>query len=415
MKLIFAMILSVLPLVAVAEVYTIIANPGEDASTCVRLNWHADLDDADAVKCVYTDVADTDWSEADIIVPTIEFCSEFDSVYSRTSDSKDIFERARFMRYTAEICGLQPDKKYAYRIGDGEIRHFKTAPNDGKWTAAIISDFHAYTPLPKRVVAAMAILDMLELCNKGEYDMVLHVGDITAWGGSYSFWKDLYDKPKFKNYMWAGVIGNHDHMSREYRRNTNQYFRLVNNNPENGYNDEIGVCYYFTYDNTLFVMLNNESMRKKEGLDAAQQWVRRVIKENPTKYVVVMEHYQWFDGVNGESSQYLRWKDLFDECGVDIAISGNNHIYARTNALYQGQETDGSIGTVYVQTTSSDDGRGRDFEEFTANGDIIKCRWAEGPHTVSAMLMDVDNEQMVFKLYDRMGKIIDSFSVKAKK
>ncbi len=37
-------------------------------------------------------------------------------------------------------------------------------------------------------------------------------------------------------------------------------------------------------------MLNSEMMRKDEGLAAAQQWVRRVIQENPARYVVVMEH-----------------------------------------------------------------------------------------------------------------------------
>ena len=43
-------------------------------------------------------------------------------------------------------------------------------------------------------------------------------------------------------------------------------------------------------------MLNSESMRSAEGLAAAQAWVRDVIKSNPAKYVVVMEHYQWFFG-----------------------------------------------------------------------------------------------------------------------
>lgn len=84
-------------------------------------------------------------------------------------------------------------------------------------------------------------------------------------------------------------------------------------------------------------MLNSEMMRKDEGLAAAQQWVRRVIQENPARYVVVMEHYQWFFATTGRTSQYERWHDLFDECGVDLAIAGNNHIYARTNALYEGK------------------------------------------------------------------------------
>lgn len=57
-------------------------------------------------------------------------------------------------------------------------------------------------------------------------------------------------------------------------------------------------------------MLNSEMMRKDEGLAAAQQWVRRVIQENPARYVVVMEHYQWFFATTGRTSQYERWHDL---------------------------------------------------------------------------------------------------------
>lgn len=57
-------------------------------------------------------------------------------------------------------------------------------------------------------------------------------------------------------------------------------------------------------------MLNSEMMRKDKGLAAAQQWVRRVLQENPARYVVVMEHYQWFFATTGRTSQYERWHDL---------------------------------------------------------------------------------------------------------
>lgn len=47
------------------------------------------------------------------------------------------------------------------------------------------------------------MIDTLEVCNGGDFDLMLHVGDVCAWGGSYSFWKDLYDQPQFKKYLWA--------------------------------------------------------------------------------------------------------------------------------------------------------------------------------------------------------------------
>jgi hypothetical protein len=277
----------------------------------------------------------------------------------------------------------------------------------------IISDMHVYAPLPNRQNVAMQMIQQLEKQNKKPLDMMLDVGDISAWGGSYSFWPTLYADSTFRKYVWAGVNGNHDNMTR-LNAQSNKFFRNVNNNPINGYAGEIGVSYYFIYGNALFVVLNTEAMKSDEELAKAQDWTREVIKSNPAKYVIVLEHYQWFMGNDGKSSQYSRWKELFDEYGVDLAISGNNHIYVRTNAIYADQETDGSKGTVYIQTPSSDNERGRPLEEQLYNKDLIKFRWSEGSKTIGALIMKADKKRLTLTLYDRNGSAIDQVLVKSK-
>ncbi len=397
------------------ESYTIIANPGEDASKNIRLNWHTN-DSTGNSYCYYTPVSDVKWKKTLRAKANQETCTVFDSVFSRTADGKDTYESARFLRNTVELKGLKPDTKYKYRIDNyPQVRYFRTAPKSTEWTAAVISDWHAYTPLPKRTAAAIAMLDTLERCNGGEFDLMLHAGDITAWGGSYSFWKDLYANRHFKNYLWAGVNGNHDNMSRGYALTTNEFFRNVNNNPLNGYDGEMGVCYHFTYGDALFIMLNNENMRKDEGLKAAQKWVREVIKGNKAKYIIVMEHYQWFFGATGASAQYDRWKELFDECGVDLAIAANSHVYTRSDALFQGKPTDGSKGTVYINTPSSDNERGVELKEWTDNRDIIQYRWSEGSNTIGAIILRAEGERLTLTLYDRNGNSLDTAIVKAKR
>ncbi|MBR5332354.1 MAG: metallophosphoesterase family protein [Muribaculaceae bacterium] len=393
--------------------YTIITNPGEDAATTIRLNWHTNEHSGES-RCFYTTIDDIDWSNAKSQKSHQELCTIFDSIYSKTADGKDFYESARFMRNTIEIDSLTPNVKYKYHIdGDSTIHYFKTAPTDNNWTAAIISDFHAYTPLPKRATSAMQMLSTLEQQN-GEFDLILHVGDITAWGGSYSFWRDLYSNEPFRKYAWAGVNGNHDNMSRGYTLQSNKFFRNVNNNPLNGYQDELGVCYHFTYGNTLFIMLNNESMKTDEGLQNAQQWVRKVIAKNPARFTIIMEHYQWFYGESGKASQYDRWKNLFDKCGVDLAIAANNHIYARTNAIFNGEETDGSKGTVYIQTPSADNERGQALQEWSGNHPLIKYIWNEGANTVGALLLTATDENLTITLHDRDGNTIDTTLVTRK-
>lgn len=413
----FLVIIATLLTVNANDAYTVIANPGEDASRQIRINWHSDNGKS---HCFYTISTDTAWTKAKRAKAKRELCTAYDSMYSKTPTGENIYENAKFIRNTVELKKLKPGTKYMYRIGntasEGDIHYFRTAPTEGQWTAAIISDFHAYTPIPARVESAMAMLGTLQQQNKKEFDIILHAGDIIAWGGSYSFWKDLYKESFFKNYLWAGVNGNHDNMDRTNKRNTNNFFKYANNNPHNGYKGEKGVCYHFTYGNALFIMLNNESMRSDEGLAAAQEWVRKVIKsEKKATFVIVMEHYQWFFGTSGKTSEYKRWKDLFDECGVDLAIGANNHIYARTNALLDGKETNGETGTVYLQTPSADNERGQEADEWTDNKDIIKFRWTEGEKTVGALLMKADNDSLTLTLHDRHGKTIDTVTVKAKK
>lgn len=408
------------PTTAQTAAYTVIANPGENASSEIRLNWHTDLGSGDSY-ITYTKATDKNWRKAVTAQADQTICTVFDSIYSKRPNNDDFYEDAQFIRNTIALQGLKAGTEYKYKLSsektpshcDSEIRYFKTAPKSDQWTMGIISDIHVYAPLPNRQKAAMQMMQQLEKQNKKSFDMMLHVGDLSAWGGSYSFWPTLYADSTFSNYVWAGVNGNHDDMTRQHKQ-SNEFFRNVNNNPLNGYSGEIGVCYHFTYGKTLFVMLNNEAMKSDEGLAKAQNWTKKVIKNNPAKYVVVVSHYQWFMGNDGRSSQYSRWRELFDEYGVDLAISGNNHIYVRTNTVYANKEADGSKGTVYIQTPSSDNARGRSMDDLLHNKDLIKTRWTEGSKTVGALIMKASKKHLTLTLYDRNGISIDQVKVKSK-
>ena len=207
---------------------TVIVNPAETASTAARINWHTAEGSAPDT-CFYTLRSDSLWLNAKAAVAERELVTAYDSLLSKRADGEDFVERVRFVRNTAELQGLAPATDYMYRFSGSSAPagYFRTAPERGAWTAAVISDFHSYAPLPGRTDAAMAMLDTLESVNGRDFDFVLHVGDICAWGGSYSFWRDLYARPQFSKYMWAGVNGNHDNMDRKSTRLSNDYFRYA--------------------------------------------------------------------------------------------------------------------------------------------------------------------------------------------
>ena len=406
------------------QVHSISTCPGEDCSNEMIISWGADTSVQSWL--LWSKASDKGWRRAKRENPIWYRTEIYNGKSSKRANNENFFEEVIFNKCRVKLSGLEPNTTYKYMIvsspagrvtnaGDASTGAytFKTA-GAKEWSACIISDFHNYSPIPGRLEAADKMIGKIKEYDPS-MDWVLHLGDICAWGGSYSFWKNLYGMQWFRDYMWAGVNGNHDNMSRKYEL-TNEYFRNSAAYPLNGYPGEMGVCYWFKYGEALFIMLNNESMRTQEGLEDAQAWFKSVIKSNPSKYIIVCEHYQWFFGTDGADSQIARWSQLFDKYGVDLALAGNNHIYVRTNALYNKEETDGSRGTVYIQTPSSDNERGQAMKpELTHNKEIIKCRWTEGPKTVGAMSIKVFPTHIELALLDRNGTVIDTATVKAKR
>ena len=408
------------------QIHSISTCPGEDCSNEMIISWGADTSVQSWL--LWSKASDKGWKRAKRENPIWYRTEIYNGKSSKRANNENFFEDVIFNKCRVKLSGLEPNTTYKYMIvsspagrgtststGDASTGTytFKTA-GAKEWSACIISDFHNYSPIPGRLEAADKMIGKIKEYDPS-MDWVLHLGDICAWGGSYSFWKNLYGMQWFRDYMWAGVNGNHDNMSRKYEL-TNEYFRNSAAYPLNGYPGEMGVCYWFKYGEALFIMLNNESMRTQEGLEDAQEWFKSVIKSNPSKYIIVCEHYQWFFGTDGADSQIARWSKLFDEFGVDLALAGNNHIYVRTNALYNKKETDGSRGTVYIQTPSSDNERGQAMKpELTHNKEIIKCRWTEGPKTVGAMSIKVFPTHIELALLDRNGTVIDTATVKAKR
>ena len=393
------------------KVFSVTTSPAENTRKGMNISWATDK----TISAATVEIAkanDTEWKNSRKEVFNGEYCTTFDNQYSKLPDGKNFYEDVKINKYNAPVNQLKRNTSYKYRIIAGEdtsdVHYFKLSGRKN-WEACIISDFHAYSPLYGRTESAMKMISTVEKYGK-PFDWVLHLGDITAWGGCYSFWQNLYKEEPFKNYMWAGVNGNHDNMTRTNKGNTNKFFRDVAAYPLNGYAGELGVCYFFKYGDVLFIMLNNENMRSEEGLQAAQNWVRKVVRENPARYKVVCEHYQWFFGTSGKDSQYSRWSNLFDELGISLALAGNNHIYVSTHPLCNGEVVDPGKGTVYIQTTSSDNERGSecDLEKpLEYNSNKIKFRWTEGGRTVSAMHMKVTRKKMILTLLDRNGKVLD--------
>lgn len=382
------------------EAYAINTNPGENANVEMRVSWHMALDKING-KIVYTTKTDTNWDNAITLYPD--------------SYESNAFYGLKFLHYQAVLTDLEPATEYMYQVGEtnlSETHYFKTAGSPS-FSFVWAGDWHTYTPIPTRLESAMAIVEKAKTVEPN-LDFFFSTGDVVAYGSDYGDWVDLFNSNPYKEYMWVNMIGNHDALNNVVGPNNDNYFAATHNNPKNGYAGQEGKSYYFKYSNVLFFALNSEDLGYVTPVSEVQAWMASVIKNNPTQYIFVSLHYQWFNGVTGNTSQYANWKTFFDEHQVDLALAGNNHVYVRSKRLYEGQ-VNSEKGTVYIQVPSSDNDRGQVMKDTYSNENIIAKRWTEGVNTVGAIIVTVDAGKIKTRLIDRDGKIVDQATIFAQK
>lgn len=403
-----------------AHIFCVMANPGENCDTQVGITWTSTFGKTGCF-VEYKPKSSSGWDGVTKVVGTY---NDTDYQYFLgntfpTSAKEPVFsEDNKFYNYDCDLTGLTPDTEYKYRVGDGEggyssTHYFKTSGADS-FSFVWISDFHTYSPLGGRLSAATSAITYAASQAENGIDMIFSTGDTVAYGGSYYFWQQMYDTVWAKRYLYVDVNGNHDNMNNTNTNNTFNYFRIMHNNPENCYLGdsttpyEPGVVYWFMYGDILWFVFDNETMNSTVRAQV-QEWAGKVIesKAGQYRYLFISEHYQWFRAASGSDSHYGNWSDFCDKYGVDVAFSGNDHIYARTHKLYKGEvvPADSDVGTYYIQAPSSDCERGSSMNEtLSYNADIIAKRYV-GPTSGGAVrthgvsLLDVTADGIQFRMF----------------
>lgn len=236
------------------NIHSVSTCPGEDCSNEMIISWGADT--SVQSRLLWWKASER---KAKSEMPVSYRTEIYNGRSSKRANNENFSEEVIFTKCRVKLAGLEPNTTYHYVIirtkknstgtnatdnvgtkttstitssartnssnttsDTSQIYTFKTA-GASEWSACVISDFHNYSPIPARLEAADKMITKIKEYDPS-MDWVLHLGDVCAWGGSYSFWKNLYGMKWYRDYMWAGVNGNHDNMSRKYEL-TNEYFR----------------------------------------------------------------------------------------------------------------------------------------------------------------------------------------------
>ncbi|MFC4306699.1 S-layer homology domain-containing protein [Cohnella boryungensis] len=138
--------------------------------------------------------------------------------------------------------------------------------------------------------------------------------------------------------------------------------------------------YYFVYGDTLFLMMDYQDQSSSAQIKAQQDWMKSVVKQNPTKWRVAVMHKSLFG--YRMANPVASWTNAYDEAGIDVVLMGHDHVYVRTKLYANGAALEPQIygnGTTYITSYSgNNDRRGTYYTKDPANVAYVDVR-AIGP------------------------------------
>lgn len=225
------------------------------------------------------------------------------------------------------LTGLQPDTRYFYRVraekiwppleGDEDssllssVYYFHTAPDEPRgFTFLAYGDNRSQPHIHTAIVERM-------LAEKGAF--VLNTGDLTNTGVDYRQWQNEFFEPArpLMHYlpMWPS-LGNHEGNHISYF----EYFSLPGNE----------AWYSFRYGNAEFFALNTAYNVRAGSTQYA--WFKDAIAASTARWKVVFFHHPPFSCTPARLPGFGPVRDhmvpLFEEHGVDLVLTGHDHLYA---------------------------------------------------------------------------------------
>lgn len=388
---------------AATTVYNIVTCPGEDMATQMQINWQSPTTIKN-LKLEYTKANDTKFSDS--IVVDAEYKS-----FSRQNDepfSGTIYVGFSTPRYVwnVNLNDLTPKTKYIYRIIKdnevlSEIYNFETASKeDDEFSFLFITDPQYYDEEGAQIFNTIAERHI----KNDDVKFAFITGDISDKGGNSSYWDMFYTKSSIKKIPFAATVGNHDYYDSKTTRTDNYIFNNFFYNPQNGPEHVKGSSYYFVYNQALFIMLDSE---EKYNTEEQKQWVRDVCKSVDCSYIIVGCHKSAYPAgpyVSLGKTFIAEWGPVFDECQVDLVLSGHDHVFTRTKNLVNGEPTDEKYkGTVYIE------GGAAGPKYYAIQSTENEYRWAAVVEKrICGTVITLGKETYTTATYSKSGSLLDS-------
>lgn len=237
---------------------------------------------------------------------------------------------------------------------------------------------------------------MLNLAAKDKNNpaFVMIGGDLINDGNDKDEWDSFFaagGKALKKLHLYPAV-GNHD--------NTDLYktlFDLPNNGPEG----KKKAFYSFDFGDAHFTVLDSNAMgaANQEDID----WLKKDLSQTKKTYKIVMFHHPAYpaveipkDNVRAETIRKA-FVPIMEKAGVDLVLSGHQHVYMRTYPMLNGKRDEDGI--VYLMGVSG----GKQYTP--CNYDYMACSIGNKP---VYSIISVNKKGIFIETRDAAGKVVDS-------
>ncbi len=309
--------------------------PGAD-ETSINLAWYSD----GTSSLIYGKNADL----SDAINVSI------DSITTTQTDKSGI----TYISNKATISGLSANTTYYYQVAGKDIESFTTG-DSSNFTFAFVGDPQIGSSNPLKGADTEEFYNAqsdavssdsynwahtLELIKEAGSDFVVSAGDQIQTTKKKSPGKSsTVSEIEYAGYLSpetltslpvATTVGNHDADNANYTYHFN-----VPNQSSLGDNGKVGGDYYFIYGNVLFMMLNTQDTNSAEHIE----FIKNTVESNQNvKWKVVTLHQDIYGSAehsNEPEIVNLRYAltPVFEECGVDVVLTGHDHAYSRSKFL----------------------------------------------------------------------------------
>jgi len=380
-----------------------------DPSTSMSVTWRTNVDVKEGfVEIALATAAPKFWRNAKTIKAKTE-----------TMDASAIEQAEVISNYhSVTFTELEPDKLYAYRVGDGSIWsewiQFRTASGEAKpFSFLYVGDAQNY------IMELWSRLIRQGYQKVPDASFIIHAGDLINHAHNDREWHEWFMAGGWIHGMLPSISvpGNHEYRSfndEEWEqgiRHLSVQWRPQFTLPENGIEGLEETSFYVDYEDTRIIALNT-------NISQAEQvpWLEKVLAENPKKWAIATFHHPLFSASAGRDNVELRalWRPIFDKYHVDLVLQGHDHSYARGRVaplgdnVVAGVNTRDLTGTVYVVSVS-----GGKMYSLRPNGweDYDEKRDRGAENTQLFQVINVDGDKLSYESYTATGELYDAFDI----